>query len=127
MPRKPILIACAALLVLFALFAAFAAAGSAYKVNGRDLTDMSVQELYELEDAIVDSLHVVFERELAASPKGKTVSTYVANEESKKFHYPYCYYAIQMGISRQFITADPSDLVEQGYSPCGRCNPYPDQ
>lgn len=125
MMRKPILLAF--VLFLVAMLAVFAVADNVFKVNGRDLTDMSVEELYELEDAIVDSLHVVFERELAASPKGKTVSTYVANEESKKFHYPYCYYAIQMGISRQFITADPSDLVEQGYSPCGRCNPYPDQ
>ena len=113
----------ACILAMLAFCAFFAAADVPYKVNGRDLSDLSVEELYDLEDAIVDSLHVAFERKLASSTKDAPSSVYVVNPRSKKFHYPYCYSALEIGPDRQFIESSPSGLVEMGYKPCGQCNP----
>ena len=116
--------ACAALLVLLAVVSAVAV--GSFTVSGRDLSDLSVRELYDLEDAVVETLHVAFERELADPESGEGVATYVVNTKTGKFHYPYCYSALQTGVNRRFLTASPADLVGKGYVPCGQCNPYPD-
>ena len=55
---------------------------------------------------------------------GSETAAYVLNVNSKKFHRPDC-----SGISsiseanRQEVTATRTDLVAQGYSPCGTCKP----
>ena len=51
-------------------------------------------------------------------------TTYILNTNSHKFHYPSCSSVDQMKESnKQEYTGRRDDLIEQGYSPCGRCNP----
>lgn len=49
---------------------------------------------------------------------------YIANKNTKKFHYPYCHSVGQMKESNKkslYCTRD--EAISQGYSPCGNCNP----
>lgn len=49
---------------------------------------------------------------------------YVLNTSSKKFHLPDCSGVSSMSESnRQDYTGAREDLIAQGYSPCGICNP----
>lgn len=95
-----------------------------FRVNDRLLTDMSVQELYEVEDAIVSALSVVFNQDPQYTASGERIGVYVANPNSMKFHYPYCYSALQIGPGREFYFCSPSDLLAKKYKPCGMCNPH---
>lgn len=48
--------------------------------------------------------------------------TYVLNTSSKKFHKPDCSSVAQMK-NPQEVSATRQGLIDQGYSPCGNCNP----
>lgn len=50
--------------------------------------------------------------------------TYVLNTSSQKFHLPECssVESIQEQ-NKQTVTCDRQDLIDQGYEPCGRCDP----
>lgn len=51
-------------------------------------------------------------------------TTYILNTNTKKFHYPSCSSVDQMSEkNKQEYTGSRDDLISQGYSPCGRCNP----
>lgn len=51
-------------------------------------------------------------------------TTYILNTNTHKFHYPSCSSVDQMNDSnKQEYTGSRDDLMAQGYSPCGRCNP----
>ena len=51
-------------------------------------------------------------------------TTYILNTNSKKFHYPTCSSAEAISEkNRGEYTGDREDLIAQGYSPCGRCDP----
>ena len=50
--------------------------------------------------------------------------TYVLNTNTMKFHYPSCPSVGQMSErNKAEYTGSRDDLIEQGYSPCGRCKP----
>lgn len=50
--------------------------------------------------------------------------TYVLNTSSKKFHDPDCAGAARISAqNRQETTASREDLLAQGYTPCGTCQP----
>jgi DNA-entry nuclease len=50
--------------------------------------------------------------------------TYVLNTSSMVFHAPSCASAAKMqGNNREDYTGTREDIVEQGFSPCGRCKP----
>ena len=50
--------------------------------------------------------------------------TYIANKNSKKIHYPTCSSVGQMKESNKLCwTGTIDELLEMGYSPCGRCHP----
>ncbi len=54
----------------------------------------------------------------------KTSTKYILNMNSYKFHYPSCYSVDQMSESNKgYYTGDRDDLINQGYDPCGNCNP----
>lgn len=62
--------------------------------------------------------------EQTASFQTSAVRTYVLNTNSKKFHNPDCTGILHMKASnRQEITDTRENLIAQGYSPCGICNP----
>ena len=48
---------------------------------------------------------------------------YVLNRSSKKFHRPDCSSVDQMKESNKGWSQDRAALLDQGYSPCQRCNP----
>lgn len=53
-----------------------------------------------------------------------TEQHYILNTNSKKFHYPDCSSVDDMSAkNKQDYTGTREDLINQGYDPCGRCNP----
>jgi len=49
---------------------------------------------------------------------------YVLNTSSHKFHYPSCSSVDTIKASNRYdVTSTRSALIDQGYSPCGRCHP----
>lgn len=58
----------------------------------------------------------------ASSAAGET--TYILNTSSLKFHLPTCSGVASMKESnKQTYTGSREDLIAQGYTPCGQCNP----
>lgn len=50
--------------------------------------------------------------------------TYIVNINSKKFHEPDCSSVKQMAESNKLeVTCSREDLIADGYSPCGNCDP----
>lgn len=65
----------------------------------------------------------VTEEPTAAPPAGQT-RDYVLNNNSKKFHFPDCSSAKQIKESnRSDFHGTRQELLDRGYSPCGRCKP----
>ncbi len=102
-----------------------------YRVNERTLVEMSIPELYDFEDALVSALTVIFNRDMEETAAGELIGCYVINEKTKKFHYPWCYSALQIEPDkRSFERCAPSDLANpsrpdaQNYTPCGSCRPH---
>ena len=53
-----------------------------------------------------------------------TGTTYILNTSTNKFHYPDCGSADKISDSnRAEYTGSREDLISQGYSPCGNCDP----
>ena len=54
----------------------------------------------------------------------ETKKEWVLNTNTKKFHYPYCKSVKQMKDSNKKVVTDTRDnIIKQGYSPCGNCDP----
>jgi DNA-entry nuclease len=57
------------------------------------------------------------------TPTGQTYILNI-NPRSKKIHYPDCTSVADMSeANKQEYTGPLSDIIAQGYTPCGRCNP----
>ena len=51
-------------------------------------------------------------------------TTYIANTNTKKFHYPSCSSVGQMNEANKWaFTGTADELIQQGYEPCKRCRP----
>ena len=49
---------------------------------------------------------------------------YVLNKNTRKFHFPSCGSVQDMkDKNKEYYTGDRQTLIDQGYSPCGRCKP----
>jgi hypothetical protein len=60
----------------------------------------------------------------STSSSKPSTNTYILNKSSKKFHKPTCSSVKQMKESnKRTYTGTRSQVIEMGYSPCGRCNP----
>lgn len=56
--------------------------------------------------------------------EGSSGITYVLNKNTKKFHHPDCSSVQDMSPkNREDSTASRDDIIDMGYSPCGRCKP----
>ena len=54
----------------------------------------------------------------------KPITDYVLNTNSRKFHYPSCSSAKQTKESNKaYFTGTRDEVIQNGYSPCGRCFP----
>ena len=61
------------------------------------------------------------EKEVVVEPSGET---YILNTNTKKIHFPSCSSASDIKEkNRAEFTGDKQDLINDGYSPCGRCKP----
>ena len=50
--------------------------------------------------------------------------TYIGNQKSNKFHYPYCSSVSSMNEENKvFFYCTREEIVAKGYDPCGRCHP----
>lgn len=57
-------------------------------------------------------------------PGGVSSIALVVNVSSKKFHLPDCASVKTMSAkNRRDVTADPQELIAEGYSPCANCRP----
>ena len=53
-----------------------------------------------------------------------TIDKYVLNTNTKKFHLPTCGSVTEMKDKNKIeIEGNREDIIMDGYSPCGRCNP----
>lgn len=53
-----------------------------------------------------------------------STTTYIANKNTKKFHYPTCSSVGQMKEkNKKELNCSRDVAIQQGYSPCGNCNP----
>lgn len=60
----------------------------------------------------------------SASSEDKNEHSYVLNTRSKVFHDPSCDSVDKMSQkNRSDVVDSRADLIDQGYKPCGRCNP----
>ena len=51
-------------------------------------------------------------------------TNYIANKNSKKFHIPTCTWVSKMSESnKEYHTSTHDEMIANGYSPCGTCNP----
>lgn len=51
-------------------------------------------------------------------------TTFIANKNTKKFHYPSCSSVGQMNDSnKKYLNCSRDQAIQQGYDPCGRCLP----
>ena len=67
---------------------------------------------------------VVAPKEETQTEPSAPTTTYIANKNTKKFHYPYCHSVDQMKEkNKRYLTCTRSEAISQGYSPCGNCNP----
>ncbi len=57
----------------------------------------------------------------AAEQAEEITTTYIGNKNTKKFHLPSCY-TLPEEKNRVSLT-DRVTAINQGYSPCGKCNP----
>lgn len=64
------------------------------------------------------------QEETPAEQPAANVFTYVINTSSGIFHYPSCSSAKRISdANRSEYTGTRDDLIAQGYSPCGNCDP----
>ncbi len=62
--------------------------------------------------------------ETSAPGTEKSLAPYLLNTSSHKFHHPDCAGAAAISpANRREVEADRLDLIAEGYSPCGQCNP----
>lgn len=86
----------------------------------------SARRLDSLDDylAEVESLLGVQAAPQQAAPTVDDGQDYVLNTNSMKFHYPDCSSVGKMKAkNRQDYHGSRDDLIDQGYAPCGNCNP----
>lgn len=73
---------------------------------------------------VPDKSQSVSESNEATSEGQVEVNQYVLNTNSKKFHYPTCSSAESISPeNREEVETMREELLSDGYTPCGRCNP----
>ena len=68
--------------------------------------------------------HLATGQDQEKTTAGEQEETYILNTNTKKFHRPDCSSVEDMKANnRQDYTGTREDLIAQGYSPCGNCDP----
>ena len=100
------------LVLLISLFLILSLTSCLFYVNDSQTTVLICEELVNTElDEITDNTDI--ERR-----------EYVLNTHSDKFHYPSCESARRISTkNRAEYFGTREELIEDGYSPCGNCDP----
>ena len=70
------------------------------------------------------STNVAPEKDTETENTNNTLSAkYIANSSTKKFHLPTCQYAKTIKNENLKQTNSRSELTDNGYEPCKKCNP----
>ncbi len=86
--------------------------------------DSKESDAEEASDAEETSLAVEDETSTDDNAADSIQYTYILNTNTKKFHYSSCSSVKKMSDSnKKEYTGVRDDLIAQGYSPCGNCNP----
>lgn len=82
-----------------------------------DTVRSSVQSVVVITDAPADSMT------FTPAPQA-SANQYVLNTNTKKFHKPSCSSVKQMkDKNKKIVSWTRQEIIDQGYSPCGRCHP----
>lgn len=71
-----------------------------------------------------DGLLLIADGDLQDPASRSAQPDYILNVKSRKFHYPWCQGAADTAEkNKQEYYGDRQTLIDQGYKPCGTCNP----
>ncbi|MCD7771816.1 MAG: hypothetical protein LUH23_06990 [Oscillospiraceae bacterium] len=97
------------------------------EISVNDLPAVSTTE--KADEAVVTTVAevtepVIYETTAEFSGSVETEADYILNTSTKKFHFPNCRYVNSIkDENKAEYTGSRDDLIAQGYSPCGTCNP----
>lgn len=78
-------------------------------------------------ETIEETVPVIEETVTSVEPETEpslSETSYVANKNTKKFHYPSCRSVSDMSEKNRWdITCTRDDLINMGFDPCKNCNP----
>lgn len=78
----------------------------------------------QTQDAGTEEANPAIQDSLGAQADVSAAYQYVCNTNTMKFHYPDCRSVDQMKEKNKYYAAESRDeLIAEGYSPCGNCNP----
>lgn len=88
----------------------------------------SLDTIYEIEQEEnqenIENKEEIKTEEKTEEIQNSNQSTYVLNDNTKKFHKPNCSSVKRMNKeNKKEWTGERETLIEQGYAPCGNCNP----
>ena len=65
-----------------------------------------------------------FTIQVEPEPYAEPTYTYIANKNTRKFHYPDCRSVSRMKNSNKWeVTTTRQWMIDNGYTPCGNCHP----
>lgn len=103
--------------------AAGAAAGNAAKNTTKAATKSATKTTTKTTTKADDEAEPQVVRSGGGSSAGEG-QEYIANKNTKKFHYPYCKSVKQMKEkNKEYRTCTRDELIREGYVPCKNCNP----
>ena len=89
-----------------------------------DVFCYNVQPGISIDYATGDSALAEGQAAAETTAEDTTQASYVLNTNTKKFHLPSCSSVAKMKDSnKQSFTGTRQELIDKGYSPCGKCNP----
>lgn len=112
-------------LILAAIFAAITAALCAYLYISSGVTISAGENsgAYPVLHAVPTSIPTP-EPTPTPTPDINAPQDYVLNTSRMKFHYPDCASVSDMAEhNKSFVTQPRQALIDEGYTPCGRCKP----
>ena len=95
-----------------------------YSDGSNKLSDKASEDKESAADSQTGSSKSTEKSELQQETGTGAAASYIANKNTKKFHYPDCSSVSDMKEKNKwYFTGSRDELISQGYDPCKRCNP----
>ena len=78
----------------------------------------------ELNTSAIHDDTLSFTDESTSSSDSNSATTYVASQNSDKFHYPSCSYAGKIKPGNKITFSSREEAINAGYTSCSVCNPH---